>query len=210
MKKIFLTVLALCCLFGVSEAQVRPLSQMYNPGYYKLDHPNEISLSYGVSLIGASFSRIIKYTDLFTNIAESDVTVLNSGTHGWLTLGYTYQLNRVISVGLNVGYYNVGVKMKDETGTVNSSIGMVPILATGKFDWFRTQSDLFGMYSKIGLGAMAWGGQLLEDDLINHVYWTPAFHVSLIGLELGQAFSGFMELGAGMQGIFQIGIRARF
>ena len=29
-------------------------------------------------------------------------------------------------------------------------------------------------------------------------------------LEVGQAVSGFMELGAGMQGVFQIGIRGRF
>lgn len=210
MKKILISLIALCCLFGVSQAQVRPISQMSYPEYYKLEHPNEISLGYGVSLIGASFSKIINYASLISDLGEGDVQVRNAGTRGWITLGYTYQLNRVISVGLNVGYYNVGITLKDDTGTVNSSAGLVPILATGKFDWFRNQSDMFGMYSKVGLGAMAWGGKLLEDDLISRTYWTPAFHVSLIGLEVGQAVSGFMELGAGMEGIFQIGIRGRF
>lgn len=210
MKKIVLSLIALCCLFGVSQAQIRPLSQTYYPEYYKLEHPNEVSLSYGVSVIGAAFSKIVNYASLFSDISEGDVSVRNAGTRGWITLGYTYQLNRVISVGLNVSYYNIGVTIKDDTGTVNSSAGLVPILATGKFDWFRTDSDMFGMYSKVGLGAMAWGGKLLEDDIINHVYWTPALHVSVIGLEVGQAVSGFMELGAGMQGVFQIGIRGRF
>lgn len=210
MKKIFLSLLALCCLIGMPQAQAQQYYQPYSSDYYKLDHPNEVSASFGVSLIGSAFSRIVNTVGFISDIADGDVTVRNSGTRGWINLGYTYQLNRVISVGLNVGYYNIGITLKDETGTVNTSAALVPILATGKFDWFRTSSDMFGMYSKVGLGAMAVGGQVLEDDVLNRVFWSPAFHVSLVGLEVGQGFSGFMELGAGVQGIVQFGIRGRF
>ncbi len=67
---------------------------------------------------------------------------------------------------------------------------------------------MFGMYSKVGLGVMAVGGSLMEE--FHKTVWLPTGHLSLIGLEVGKGFSGFMELGAGMQGICQLGVRARF
>lgn len=202
MKKAFIAILALCSLALAPQAHAQQ--------YFKQYHPNEISASYGFSVVGSAVTRVINMASVLSEISETELALYNTGTKGWITLGYTYQLNKTISVGLNVGYYNVGVKLKDETGSVTSSANIVPILATGKFDWFRTRSDKFGMYSKIGLGVMAMGGRAVEDEILSGTIWAPSFHVSLIGLEVGRGFSGFFELGAGMQGLAQLGVRARF
>lgn len=105
----------------------------------------------------------------------------------------------------------MSVKLEDKTGKLNAaSAGIYTLMGTAKFDWFRTRSDVFGMYSKVGLGVMAMHGELLEDQSLSGTLWLPTGHLSLVGLEVGKGFSGFMELGMGMQGIVQVGIRARF
>ena len=204
MKKIIFAVLAFCLLLAVPKAQAQP--------YYKEYAPNEISVGYGVSLLGSAFSSIVSKAAFVSSLTDDEdaVIVNNSGTRGWINLGYAQQLNRVISVGGALGYYNAGVKMTDKTGTANLSLDVFTLMGTGKFDWFRTRSDIFGMYSKVGLGVMMLGSQTVEDGAPYETHFLPTFHASLIGLELGRAFSGFMELGIGMQGIAQFGIKFRF
>ena len=57
---------------------------------------------------------------------------------------------------------------------------------------------------------MAIHGELAEDKTLQGTLWLPTGHLTAVGLEVGRAFSGFMEFGVGMQGIVQAGIRARF
>ncbi len=204
MKKIIFAVLALCFLQAVPKAQAQP--------YYKEYAPNEISVGYGVSLLGSAFSSVVSKAGFISSLSDDEdvLIVRNSGTRGWINLGYAHQLNRVVSVGGALGFYNAGVKMTDQTGTADLSLDVFTLMGTGKFDWFRTRSDIFGMYSKVGLGVMMLGAKTVEDDAPYETHFLPTFHASLIGMEVGRGFSGFMELGVGMQGIFQFGIRARF
>ena len=204
MKKIFVALLAMACLAAAPAA--------HGQSYYKLDHPNEISASYGYSLLGGTISTVVNKLDLVEKFfGESDVKVKSGGTKGVFNLGYSYQLNKTVSVGGAVGYNRMSVNLQDQTGKLSAaSCNIWMMMATGKFDWFRTSSDIFGMYSKVGLGVMAVAGQLVEEKSLKGTLWLPTGQLSLVGLEVGRGFSGFLELGAGMQGLVQVGIRGRF
>lgn len=208
MKKIILALAAVFCLTAAQQAQ----AQAY-PQYYKLSHPNEISASYGVSLLGSMIGSVVSKADLIGRMAGDDdyTSIKSGGTKGVLNLGYTYQINKWFSVGATAGINRMSVNLEDKTGTLTAAAANIyTLMGTTKFDWFRTRSDIFGMYSKVGLGVMAMHGELVEDDQAKGTLWLPTGHLSLVGLEVGRAFSGFMELGVGMQGIVQVGIRGRF
>jgi hypothetical protein len=209
MKRILLALAAVFCLAIVPQAQ----AQNYYQQYYKLYHPNEISVSYGASLLGTVIGSVVNKANLVSGIVGDDdyVAIKNGGTRGVLNLGYTYQLNKVISVGATASMNRMSINIEDNTGKLTAGAANIYcLMSTGKFDWFRTRSDVFGMYSKVGLGVMAIHGELAEDKTLQGTLWLPTGHLTAVGLEVGRAFSGFMEFGVGMQGIVQAGIRARF
>lgn len=204
MKKILISLLAVCTLLLSVQASAQTL-------YYKQIHRNEISASYGFSLLGTAIGTVINKADNLNEWLgiDEEIHIRNRGTKGVISLGYTHQLSKVVSVGGTMSLNSIGVELKDDTGSLtaaNANIWM--IMGTCKIDWFRTRSDIFGMYSKVGLGVMGIGGSLMEE--FHKTVWLPTGHLSLVGLEVGRGFSGFMELGVGMQGIVQAGIRARF
>lgn len=204
MKKILISLFAVCTLLLSVQASAQTL-------YYKQIHRNEISASYGFSLLGTAIGTVINKADNLNEWLgiDEEIHIRNRGTKGVISLGYTHQLSKVVSVGGTMSLNSIGVELKDDTGSLtaaNANIWM--IMGTCKIDWFRTRSDIFGMYSKVGLGVMGIGGSLMEE--FHKTVWLPTGHLSLVGLEVGRGFSGFMELGVGMQGIVQAGIRARF
>ena len=207
MKKAILALAAVFCLVAAQPAT----AQTY---YFKQYHPNEISLSYGVSLIGSLASGLadkINFLQWVVDDPEDYTLVSVGGSKGVINLGYQYQINKTISVGGAFGFNRMSVNLKDDTGTLTAfGVNLFTIMATAKFDWFRTSNDIFGMYSKAGLGAMCAQASIVEEEHLSGNLWLPTLHASLIGMEVGRGFSGFMELGVGMQGIFQAGVRARF
>lgn len=201
MKRIFVSILIISSLLLSGQAKAQ------NP-YYKQVHPNDISVSYGFSLLSTFGSVVIGSLSNILDI-EKDISVKPGGTYGVINLGYAYQLNKVVSIGGAAGFNRLSIDLKDNTGKISpAAVNVWTIMSIGKFDWFRTRSDMFGMYSKVGLGVMAVGGSLMEE--LHKTVWLPTGQLSLIGLEVGKGFSGFMELGFGMQGIAQLGVRARF
>ncbi len=205
MKKILISLLAICALLLSTQAQAQTQT------YYKQIHPNEISASYGVSLLGVGIGTVVnKVDDLKRWLGiDDDLVVESGGTKGVLNLGYTYQLSKVVSIGGAIGLNSMSVRLKDNTGKIDAARANIwMLMSSAKFDWFRTRSDVFGMYSKVNLGVMGIGASLMED--LHKTVWLPTGHLSLIGLEVGKGFSGFAEFGIGMQGIAQVGVRARF
>ena len=201
MKRIFVSILIISSLLLSGQAKAQNL-------YYKQVHPNDISVSYGFSLLSTFGSVVIGSLSNIHDV-EKEISVKPGGTYGVINLGYAYQLNKVVSIGGAAGFNRLSIDLKDNTGKISpAAVNVWTIMSTGKFDWFRTRSDMFGMYSKVGLGVMAVGGSLMEE--LHKTVWLPTGQLSLIGLEVGKGFSGFMELGFGMQGIAQLGVRARF
>ena len=204
MKKIFVSLLMVCLM-------ALPTLQAQTQTYYKQIHPNEISASYGVSLLGTGIVTVVNKLDDLRRWLDIDdgLVVKSGGTFGVINLGYTYQLNKVVSIGGAIGLNSMKIRLEDNTGKIDAARANIwMLMSSAKFDWFRTRSDVFGMYSKVNLGVMGIGASLMEEA--HKTLWLPTGHLSLIGLEVGKGFSGFMELGVGMQGIVQAGVRARF
>lgn len=204
MKKIFVSLMMVCLM-------ALPTMQAQTQTYYKQIHPNEISASYGVSLLGTGIGTVVNKLDDLRRWLDIDdgLVVKSGGTFGVINLGYTYQLNKVVSIGGAIGLNSMKIRLEDNTGKIDAARANIwMLMSSAKFDWFRTRSDVFGMYSKVNLGVMGIGASLMEEA--HKTLWLPTGHLSLIGLEVGKGFSGFMELGVGMQGIAQAGIRARF
>jgi len=201
MKKLLFVLLAFVLVIVPAKAQ--------HP--YRIYHPNEISTSYGFSLINFGVCMIDKANLKYVDPETGRVTgLLSGGTRGVLNIGYSRQLNRCISVGGAFGFNRASLNgiVYDANLTLAGS-NIYSLLGTAKFDWFHTRNDVFCMYSKVGLGCMVVQGIVLQ-GLLNGAVVLPTFQTSFVCLEVGKVVSGFLELGIGMQGIAQVGVRARF
>ena len=202
MKKVVIALLALGCLLAAPAAQAQTINEWA---------PNELSASYGFSLIGTSISSIINMAGIasqFSEEAGEEIAMITSGgSRGVINLNYLYHPNRILGVGASVGFNRVSVNMQDKTDKLTAaSANIIFAMVDAKANWFRR--DIFGMYSKLGLGVMCINGNLMEE--VGGNLWLPTGHLSLIGMELGRQFCGFMELGLGMQGIVQAGVKLHF
>lgn len=199
MKKMFMGLLAIGCLLAAPSAKAQNINEIC---------PNEISFSYGVSLIGAATANLINTFELVEQFTDGDYIALKSGgSKGVLNLGYIYHFNKVVGLGGHFGFNRISANLSDNTGQLTAvSVNVYSMMVDAKLNWFRY--DIFGMYSKIGLGAMCLNTNLVEEYSGN--IWAPTAHVSLIGMEVGRQFSGFLELGAGMKGIAQFGVKFHF
>ena len=201
MKKHWLILLVLVAVVFPAKAQ-QP---------YRLSHPNEISTSFGFSLINFGVCMIDKANLVYTDPKSGAVTgILSGGTRGALNIGYSRQLNRCISVGGAFGFNSASINGLIYNAKLTlAAANIYTFLGTVKFDWFHTRNEIFSMYSKVGLGMMVMQGVVLQ-GLLNGAVVLPTFQTSFVCLEVGKAVSGFLELGIGMQGIAQAGVRARF
>ncbi len=211
MKRLFVVaILASVCLVSAPAARAQQV-----PIY----SPNEISLSYGLSAMSLATGLVVKYANFigefaeFTEMSTDDIVrVNNGGTGGFVNLGYSYQINRTWHFGAAAGYYGLNLGMEDKTGHVDPfRVNLFTIMNTARVNWFRT-GDIFGMYSKAGIGCMITNYALMVDtpDERKGTKVFPAAHVSAVGLEVGRGFRGFMELGFGLQGFLQMGVKAVF
>ena len=179
--------------------------------HYWETRPNEITTSFGFSLIDYTVGLIDKLNLSITDAENGAYTGIRSGgLRGALNVGYARQLNEFISVGGSFGFNRASINgyVYNARLTLASS-NIYSLMGTAKFDWFHTCSDLITMYSKLGLGVMVVQGIVLQ-GLLNGAIVLPTFQSSFVCLEVGKTVYGFLELGFGMQGIAQAGVRARF
>jgi hypothetical protein len=172
----------------------------------------EVGISYGVW----SNSDIINaYETIGTNIFGASTG--DEHFVGPIGLEYFYHLNSWFSVG-GIGVYGQMHQDLFLTGKKNGKGGEIKnlyltLMPAMKFDWVRKSH--FGVYSKLGIGATLRNEKVDYDasdkddynDTEVHVNW----QVSLLGLEAGgNRLRGFLEIGTGEQGIFDIGLRYKF
>lgn len=212
MKKLFAVALLATVAFLTAPATQAQQSMVYTH--------NEISTSYGVSLIGSSISVLANYLNMAGKIADitgfsdgDNIRVKSGGSKGVINLGYAYQINKTWQFGGAFGFNRMSLILSDNTGSLPAmQANLFTILSTAQANWFRTKNDMFGMYSKLGAGVMITNAKLMDETPdpipVNKVF--PAAHLTAVGLEVGRGFRGFLELGLGMQGIVQMGIKARF
>ena len=106
MKKVFLIMSALCCLLAAPAIRAQNLNEWA---------PNEISASYGVSLLGSSINTLIDLAGTFSRVAEADApTIKSGGSRGILNLGYIHHTNRFVGFGANAGFNRMSVNLEDK------------------------------------------------------------------------------------------------
>lgn len=170
----------------------------------------------GISLGAWSNSDII---NAFETIGTNILGASTGDEHfvGPIGLEYFYHLNSWFSVG-GIGVYGQMHQDLFLTGKKNGKDGEIKnlyltLMPAMKFDWVRKSH--FGVYSKLGIGATLRNEKVDYDasdkddynDTEVHVNW----QVSLLGLEAGgNRLRGFLEIGTGEQGIFDIGLRYKF
>ena len=85
-------------------------------------------------------------------------------------------------------------------------LGVVSVMPVVKFAWLNRAH--VGLYSKLAAGAGFTFTNQSEDTKDNFAF---AFQVTPIGMDFGgESFRGFAELGLGMQGLVNVGIRWLF
>ena len=172
----------------------------------------EVAISYGVW----SNSDII---NAFETIGTNIVGASTGDEHfmGPIGVEYFYHLNKWFSVG-GIGCYGQMHQDLFLTGKKNGKDGEIKnyyltLMPAMKFDWVRKSH--FGVYSKLGIGGTLRNEKIDYDaaskddynDTEVHVNW----QISLLGLEAGgNRLRGFLEIGTGEQGIFDIGLRYKF
>ena len=171
----------------------------------------EVAISYGVW----SNSDIINaFETIGTNIFASTGDEHFMGPIG---VEYFYHLNKWFSVG-GIGCYG---QMHQDLFLTDKKIGKdgeiknyyLTLMPAMKFDWVRKSH--FGVYSKLGIGGTLRNEKIDYDAASKDDYSDTEVHVnwqiSLLGLEAGgNRLRGFLEIGTGEQGIFDIGLRYKF
>ncbi len=196
MKRILICLAAaiLICLSGVpSKAQ---------------DFRNEIMFGYGrvtvvdvAHLVGGVFA-----TAFTAGYARFD----NFRSYGSANLEYYRVLNKTFSVGATLSWFGgtADELNKDNEKIGNSDYSGFAVMPAAKAFWFRKPH--VAMYSKLAAGIT-----LLDDydeEADSHSF-DPFFgaQVTLAGVQFGgERFRGFVEAGAGMQGLVIAGLSVSF
>ena len=213
MKRGIIAVLVICCTLAAAP---RAAAQMR----LKEAHPNEICVSYGVSLLGVSMQTVAGFANKLGDLADfvglssgDNIRVKVGGSSGIVTLGYSYTVNKTWQFGASTGFSRLSMHLSDNTGDFRPlTANMFNFMNTAQVNWFRTRNDVFGMYSKAGAGVWIVNYGLMVDTADERTGTKVNFAAQLspVCLEIGRTFSGFLELGVGMQGLVQTGLRVRF
>jgi opacity protein-like surface antigen len=139
---------------------------------------------------------------------------------GTFLLGYSRSLNKVIAVGFQVSFTNIGRTENDyiynyQTGTSTENENKMDDnlwqgMANVRFQYLNRQS--FCMYSGIGMGVtMDNYSKTYYDGTHDHGQkLLPAGQLTLLGFRVGRALSFFGEFGIGTQSILQGGVSYKF
>lgn len=142
-----------------------------------------------------------------TLLAESlgDVLSGDTKTNGAYSFTYLHNLNKRFSVGASAVFEDIYCETK--TKKVHSDY--LSIMPTARAYWFRGKT--FGMYSRLAVGVsfdFYKKGATDDDPGEDATAVDYAFQASAVCLEVGSnKVSGFLELGYGYQGIFQVGVK---
>ena len=174
---------------------------------------NEIGVSYGlgISLIGDGIGNGIG-AGIFDALTGRKWT--NDKQFGSLAVEYFRHLdNPRWAVGGIVTYSQCGEDVEYQNAKEGERIRKyISVMPSVKYYYVDKKS--FGLYSKLGVGGMLlnWNSKDTKSgktDSDSKIYLTC--QITLLGLEAGsQNIRGFLEAGAGEQGIVLAGMRCKF
>ncbi len=158
------------------------------------DH--EVSLSYGYITQQFLFNNLFQLISL----GQADIEPLLFGAASG---EYLYYVNKFIGLGGTLSYeYGREAPNQKE---LRARFHYCTVMPTAKFYWFNR--PYVGMYTNISVGA-TFGLGVKNGEFESRIL--PAFHLGAVGLEAGGQLRGFLEVGFGVKGFIQAGIRYKF
>lgn len=210
MKKILSVLLLMTLSAGLFQARA-----FEEDDYY--DYPNDLGLSYGFGSL-QGFTGLVLGSFVAVPNAIAGYQFDSFKPIGVIGLSYNRTLGRVVDLGGVVNFSRVSAMFhkKDDPGTIGSlSIDFYLAMLTTKLYWFRYPA--VAMYSKFGLGGgMVGVSYYVTDNQGNRGHspysasFFPAAQISPICVEAGGRLRFFFELGFGMEGIGNAGLKYYF
>jgi hypothetical protein len=191
MKKI---LLFLVMIPGILEAQDKGIGL-------------EIEGSYGV----LSSAQILTVTrDVFVEIITLGTAVDKDNYHstGAGFLSGRYYVNSWLGVGLTLGMEIIKADLVNGEDVIIGDYTYRSQVIAAEFKFRYLNTEFLQLYSGLGSG-FRFGKEktrYLNDppDISDVGLWTG--HINLLGIRIGKGFGGFLELGYGYKGIFNVGI----
>ena len=188
-RLLFATIATLAISFGASAQGV---SAQQGAEY----RPHEVSLSYGYITQQFLVNNFIHRVTL----GQGDIEPMLFGA---VSGEYLYFVNKHIGVGGTLSYeYGREAPNKEN---LKARFHYCTVMPTAKFYWFNR--PYVGMYTNISAGA-TFGLGTKNGEFETRIL--PAFHLGAVGLEAGGQLRGFLEVGFGVKGFIQAGIRYKF
>ncbi|MEG0648012.1 MAG: hypothetical protein RR471_12705 [Bacteroides sp.] len=176
---------------------------------------HEISLSYGALPV---FDLLNYYENHFSNKSVNFYD--DKGKFGSFNVSYLFYPDEMVGFGVIYSYTNSDKYIMDKTNSIgNLSNSFHSIMPSVKVNWYNY--DYITLYSRINIGITIATAEAnyfdeskiteKEDPYIRNTEITPFFmyQVSPIGIEVGRAIAGFVEVGFGHMGTAMIGLRYR-
>lgn len=165
---------------------------------------NEVAVSVG---FGTHAFISVAFSDAFAEMIEGEGSSDRlTGAYG---LTYLRNVSSRTAFGISGTYEQMYRKSNSGYKTTEEFITVMP---TVRLYWFRGKA--FGMYSRLAAGASFHTYDYKDEGMTDtksksNIYF--AFHAAPISLEIGsRAFSGFLELGYGYNGIVNAGLKFGF
>jgi hypothetical protein len=203
MKKIMVIALALMFTGVFSSFGQDNAVKKKNGKWDQSDLTNDIYVSYGT---GTVFYFI-----------ENDGFTANS-LSGTFLIGFARSINKVIAVGFQLSYTNIGrtetpysYSYPYPTGYHNEMTdNLWQGIANIRFRYINSPS--FCMYSGVGMGVTMdyWNKSFESGETTKGQELLPAGQLTLLGFRVGHAFSFFGEFGIGTNSIINAGFSYKF
>ena len=173
---------------------------------------NEIGISYGLGISLTDWANLYGVGDGILKSGSDKRKFGDYSTFGTIGAEYFHSLSYP---KLSIGGLAVISQLVDEVvskGVVgertSNYYSLMPAL---KYNWII--KDRYTFYSKAAIGIMILN--ISNDDYENHSSWSdsylfPMWQATLAGIEFGNLFRGFAELGIGEQGIVLAGMKYKF
>ena len=175
------------------------------------DLPNEFYAGYGAGSL-FYFTGLSNQSHHHMYSYGSDTYLRSAGT---FLLGYTRNLNRVVSMGVifsympansdftDYSYDKPGNGSNEITGSASDNI----LGAITRITFSYVSKPAFRIYSGIAIGVTVDCGTVTYNgNTVSRRKLYPAGEITLFGVRFGRALGGFVEMGFGTNGIITAGI----
>jgi len=152
---------------------------------------NEVSVAYGAG----------SNTDIVASIGKGMFTGKQLDYWGPISAEY-FHYNKACNFAFGAVAAIGGCKWDDHSDAKSTYFTVMPAV---KFKWLNRTH--FAMYSKAAVGLTVDSQKGTNEDKTETMF---NWQASLVGMEFGGAFRGFVEIGTGEQGIILGGLRYKF